>query len=358
MDGTAVGSELTFAVATPADDAALCQLLRNNPMAGRIRISLEREPSYFVAAATEGPEHHTIIARESGRVVCAGTISVRDRFINGISTRVGYLGGLRLDASCRGRASIVRRGYQKFRTLHEQGGPLLYLTSIVADNLPALRLLERGLKDMPTYRYLGDFITLVIRTRRRANRSAAPQDARAFPGILEFLNRENARYQFAPVWSAQDMQVPERMLAVGLSDAPIACAALWDQRKIKQAVVRGYSAMLSYLRHFLNAASAIFRRPRLPAVDEALASAFISHVAGSATELPALIRQLQAAAFGHGLEYLVLGFDARDPRLAIIRKSFRPRQYVGRLYAVHWEDGAAAAQALDGRLLAPEVALL
>ena len=28
----------------------------------------------------------------------------------------------------------------------------LYLTSIAADNLPARRLLERGLPDMPTYR--------------------------------------------------------------------------------------------------------------------------------------------------------------------------------------------------------------
>jgi hypothetical protein len=42
-----------------------------------------------------------------------------------------------------------------------------------------------------------------------------------------------------------------------------------------------------------------------------------------------------------------------------VRKVFRPREYVSRLYAVHWDDnGAEVAQHLDNRLLAPEVALL
>ena len=60
-----------------------------------------------------------------------------------------------------------------------------------------------------------------------------------------------------------------------------------------------------------------------------------------------------------GVDYLTLGFDVRDPRLGHVRKVFRPREYVSRLYAVHWDDnGAEVAQHLDNRLLAPEVALL
>jgi len=91
---------------------------------------------------------------------------VRERFINGRPMRVGYLGGLRLDASCRGRTSILLRGYEFFRKLHEEGaGPPIYLTSILGDNLPARRLLERGLRGMPTYRFLGEFVTLVIGRR-------------------------------------------------------------------------------------------------------------------------------------------------------------------------------------------------
>src|SRR5438093_4365727 len=108
MDGTAAAGQLMaphhsradgavrFEVASRQHDATLRRLLRENPMPGRISVSLEREPSYFAAAAIEGPEHQTIVAIEGDRVICAGSISARQRFINGQPMRVGYLGGLRM----------------------------------------------------------------------------------------------------------------------------------------------------------------------------------------------------------------------------------------------------------------------
>jgi hypothetical protein len=72
-----------------------------------------------------------------------------------------------------------------------------------------------------------------------------------------------------------------------------------------------------------------------------------------------LVDLLHGPAHTRGIDYLTLGFDARDGRLAHLRTVFRPREYRSRLYAVHWDDeGAALARGLDGRLLAPEVALL
>jgi hypothetical protein len=41
-----------------------------------------------------------------------------------------------------------------------------------------------------------------------------------------------------------------------------------------------------------------------------------------------------------------------------LRRVLRPREYISRIYVVHWEDGVALAQSLDDRLLAPEVASL
>src|SRR5258706_2904868 len=100
-----------FELATRAHDPAIRQLLSDRPMQGRIGLSMRREPSFFDAAAIEGTEHRTIIAIEADRVIAAGSVSVRNRFINGQPTRVGYLSGLRLIKSCRGRASVIRQGY-------------------------------------------------------------------------------------------------------------------------------------------------------------------------------------------------------------------------------------------------------
>jgi hypothetical protein len=55
---------------------------------------------------------------------------------------------------------------------------------------------------------------------------------------------------------------------------------------------------------------------------------------------------------------LTLGFASNDPRLASIRRHFRCREYVSRLYVVSWPGIGGTARELDDRPLAPEVALL
>jgi hypothetical protein len=378
---TSSSSTVQFRLATPADDVTLRRLLRDNPLAGQISLSLEREPSYFAAAALEGADHRTIIAVEEGRVICGGSVSTRDRYVNGRPTRVGYLGGLRLDVAARGRASVLRRGYEFFRQLHERfGGPPLYLTAIAEDNLPARRLLERGLPGMPAYRPLGRLVTLVIRrrgnrdlVRRRLRRQDLELDGQEprIPDLAALLDRNLRQYQFAPVWLAEDLRGSTNQPAAPTSDfrlirsrggEPVACAALWDQRAIKQTVVRGYVLALRRLRPFINLSAALLGRPRLPAVGQALSHAFVSHLATAADQpghVEWLVRLLFGPAHSRGVDYLTLAFDDRDPRLPHLRSALRPREYASRLYAVHWPDGADAADGLDPtRLLAPEVALL
>jgi len=370
-------SGVCFELATSEHDASIRRLLRENPMPGPIRLSLEREPSFFAAAALEGPEQQTIVALEGERVVAAGSISTRQRFINGQPMQVGYLGALRLDSSCRGRASILRRGYEAFRRLHSQGGPKIYLTSIMADNLPARRFLERGLSGMPTYRFLGEFVTLVIRRadrlehfrlRSRARRKLSKQGIKCMRGskeqgaeILDLLRCDHQKYQFAPVWSANELHPESIQVACQADGRPVACAALWDQRSIKQIVVRGYSSPLKWARPVLNFGARCLGQPVLPRIGTTLSHAFVSHVAFSPdqTELAeSLIHLLRVRAAARGIDYVTLGFDSRDPRLKQLRAALHPREYRSRLYVVHWEDGEALAQNLDDRLLAPEVALL
>jgi hypothetical protein len=130
---------------------------------------------------------------------------------------------------------------------------------------------------------------------------------------------------------------------------------------VKQVVVRGYSRRLERWRPWINVWAALAGRPRLPAAGEAVSNAYVSHLAcdvrrGEVAEW--LIRLLHGPAHTRGIDYLTVGLDARDPRLAHLRKAFGAREYVTRIYAVHWEDGAELAGALDGRLVGPEVALL
>jgi hypothetical protein len=372
-------SSLHFELATAEHDPAIRRLLRENPFAGDISISLQTEPDYFAATDLLGPSHYTIVATEHGRLVCVGTVSVRKRFISGKPTDVGYLSGLRLDRSCRNKFSIIRRGYRFFHELHQIDGPELYLTSIISDNMVARRLLERNLSGMPTYRHLEDFITLVIPVTSRMRHGSATtcswEDVKLrrgtnsdIPAIIRLLNACNRIYQFAIVWREEDLTPatddhglhPSDFCLAFHGDELVACAAVWDQRAFKQTVIAGYSTRLRCLRRLSNYLPWM---PQLPEVGETLAQAFISPVAAKAGYerlLPAIIRRLLVDAQRMGSEYVVAGFAARDPRGMIIIKDFGGRRYPSRLYVVSWPDvqSDSGLLKLDDGIASPEVALL
>jgi hypothetical protein len=367
-----------FELATRADDAEIRRLLRENPMPGRISISLEREPDASLAAAVEGDVHHTIIARDpiGGSLLAMGSVSVRDAYINGDVTRLGYLGQLRLDHRYRPRAQIVIAGYRMFRELHESlGGVRLYLTSIAADNFRARRLLERGLPDMPTYRPLDTFVTTMIEAWAPGGKPPPGlHTERVSPEhmaeILDFLARNGRRGQFTPVWRDRDlrarMETEEMEFVVAKRrERVVGCIAVWDQSSYKQAVIRGYGPRLLRWRRWINAVPGVFNIPRLPPVGTKLNMAYLSHVAVDDDDRDVFAALLGCACdpgdrrgddLGH--RYFVLGLSERHPLLRAIPRTFRAHTYHTNLYVVHWDDGRAEAESLDGRICQPEVALL
>lgn len=159
-----VTSRYTVAVARLQDEPELRRLLRENPMFGEIGLSLEREPDYYRAAAVEGPRHTTFIGRdrETGRLVGMGSRSVRECFVNGRRRLLPYLGTLRVSRSWRGHRRYLAAAYDLCDGMRTPDEEPYCLTSIVADNRPARRLLGAGLPGFPVYRELETFITLAV----------------------------------------------------------------------------------------------------------------------------------------------------------------------------------------------------
>jgi hypothetical protein len=366
---TARTGRVPFALATQADDADIRRLLRENPMPGKITLTLEREPNYFADAGLPGIENQTIIANEDGRVVCVGNCAIRKRFVNGQVHSVGYLGGLRLDAQVAGRFDILRRGYEFFRKLQADKPADFYFTSIAADNAPARKFLERGLPGMPAYEFIGEFVTALLPVKSFVPVSAGlKMDNLNFNELLECLDKHGRSYQFAACWSERELSALQSLSlktddfrTVRDGGGILACAALWDQRTFKQTVICGYVPWLAATRPVVNFAAGIVGTPRLPAVGSMLAHAFLSHFAVAPEKMDALhelVVKLCALAGGRGIEFLTLGFAANDPRLAMIRARFKRREYRSRIYIVRWPNMGGAASQLDGRVLQPELALL
>lgn len=359
----------SFSVASEMDDPEIRRLLRENPMPGKISISLEREPDFFADTCLPDETKQTIIARRRGQVICVGSCTFRQRFVNGEPRRVGYLGGLRLDESVAGRFDILRRGYEFFHALQADSPADFYFTSIAADNEPARHFLERGLRGMPRYEFIGEFVTLLLPTVGAAHLNSAAR--RPNPGlstVVGKVNESNRDYQFAPRWSVDDFAALES-LGLRSDDFLVtedggriqACGALWDQRSFRQTVIRDYAPALKRTRTLANFASKLVGRPILPAIGTTLAYATVSQLsvdAGASDALVECIAGLQSRAASRKIDFISVGFAANDPRLTAINLRFKSREYRSRLYVVHWPKVGGAGIQLDGRVLQPELASL
>lgn len=387
MAGTIADRELSaptrtgirFALAAEADDAAIRQLLRDNPMRGEISLSFEREPNYFLGASVAGSEDQTMLAFEGERLLCMGRCSIRRRYINGVIRRVGYLAELRLDASAQGRFDILRDGYQFLRELHRDSSPDAYFASIAADNHRAIRLFERGLRGLPAYRFLTEFVTLLIpvprksstRIQQKMHSSGLSVEKGAEGNLLEladFLNIQARQHHLAAHWTPENLRslathgLPlDKFLLLRESGKIVACVALWDQRGFRQTVIREYGRMTRIVRPAVNLTAKFLNTPHLPKLGAVLAQAFLSPLAidpGSEALLPDLITLCAPAARQCGIEFLTLGLAANDSRLPMLKRHFNSRVYQSRLYRVAWPDSPAISQDFDPTHCLPEVALL
>jgi ribosomal protein S18 acetylase RimI-like enzyme len=360
-------------LATPADEPELRRLLRDNPMDGAIRVSLEREPDAFLAAAVEGDPHHTIVVRDprTGAVVGMGSRSVWNAFVNGEPRRLGYLSQLRVDRAFRGRRRLLAAGYALLRDLRGADEAPFDVTSIIADNQVALRLLGAGVPGLPRYRELAPFVTLILPTPRPRRPPRGVQVEHGTPEsmqeVADCLTRNRRRYQAAPFFSEDDLLSPERSRGLRPESFHLArvdgrvagCLAVWDQSGFKQAVVRGYGPRLARWRPWINRLAPLLGTPRLPAPGSSLPHAYVSHLAVDGDDLrifQALIESACAESRAAGYAYLVLGLAARHPWLPWLRRRFNAREYPSLLYTVHWDEGDGSI--LDDRLPHVEAALL
>jgi hypothetical protein len=391
VEGTVAARELTdggyaLALSQAEDEPEIRRLLRESAFAGSVRLSLEREPDSRFAAWIEGDRHETIVVRhrKGDEAVAIASRSVRSAFLNGAPTPLGYLGQLRIDRRYRRHRRLLDAGFRFARELHERharestAAPQIYLASVVADNLPARRLLARRMTGWPTFEPVDTLVSLAMPLDRRPN-TRLPSNLQVRRGsadlmgdIATCLNRNGRRFQFFPAWTRGDLLSPMRTRGLAPEDFAVAmrdgrvigCAACWDQRAFKQVRVRGYARGVAPFRPVLNLFSPALGVPRLPPVGAQLQNAYVSHVAvdedhdSDGSVVTALVREVGTVARSKRAEYLVVGLSSRDRALSTIKRAFRHRAYESILYVAFWPDGERLARALDGRPSNPELAIL
>jgi hypothetical protein len=357
--------QLAIHFATPADDAAIRQLLRREPLPGRIRVTYQREPEFRLGCEVAGENCQVLVARleDSGEIVGLASRSIRRVLVNGREQRLGYLGQLRIDPRFRGRW-LVSRGFSQLKRLHD-GDPLPgYLASIVDGNREATGILvERRRRIFPEFHAVAEGRTLAIGVRRAKPPVSADVEISTPAGselqeVADFLRMNGSRRQFCPAWTEESLNRLSS-LGLGMEDLRIArrgggivgVAGIWDQSAYKQTVVHGYSGWLKTAAPLYNLGAAWLGRAGLPRPGEKLHSAYLSPVSIAHDEIAvfrALLREVYNFARSRRLDYLLAGFDSRDPLLPAACE-YSHVMYPSRLYFAEWPDGGCSYGQLDGR---------
>jgi hypothetical protein len=346
----------TFRLATEADDALIRSILRDNGMSTWVEMAVEREPSFFAGENVFGRDW-AVIAEEGSDVVGMYTAAVLPVHVNGRPEQLGYLGGLRVNPMHRRRIRHLREGYASIRPLARATGSLpWWFTVVAADNAAARRLLESGVRGLPSYYPLGEYVTVGLPTtrgrRRGMWRQAGEPDLQT---VLEFHNARAARFQFSPVLhEAIARRIGLECFFIHEQAGTLrGVAALWNQRAFKQIVARRYRRPISALLPAYNAYAKLFRRIPLPREGQALEQTFIAYLGLADEALPHGVALLQDLLSRCPTPVAGLGLHTAHPLLASLDE-LKPMRYRAHVYAVSFETRPAVNQ-LPAQ---PEVALL
>ncbi len=323
-------------------------------MPGRVAVTYEREPDFFLGNGPLGDTAETLVAEtEAGRLVAVAVRATRRVLVDGAAQRVGYLSGLRVDPAFRGRHLTVN-GFRALRALHEADPVPFYLAAITAGNREARGILaDKPRNAVPAFRPVAEVTTLALVVRRGMRLPSSPftvepGSAATWPAVAAFLREYGRRASFFPVIEEADLGTPLlRGLAAGdfvlvrEGGSLVGVAALWDQSAFKQTVVQGYTGALRWAYPLVGFGARLAGAAPLPRPGQPLRAAFAAFLTTAHDGvLPLLLRALLRRAAGRGHAFVLLGLAESDPRLVEARR-LPHIAYASTLYTVAWPDGHA-----------------
>jgi len=354
------------AVATAADDGALCELARSVPMRGRIAYVIEREPSFLAMTRAQGEGGKVMCMKEpNGRIVASALGAQRRVYLNGEARPILYVGDFKVHPEYRGQgiAGTVARA-----TLEAFGEHTVAFGSVLRDNDAVMRFFGRS-AELVRFHPAADVVNYTVFFGQKRGRASGVRRATAADAaqMVELFSSVHRGRQLAP---ALDESRPEESLTPwpGLrlndyfvlerSDRIVAFAAAWDAYHVKQVRLLSLSPLLRGVRLGYNAAARHLSRPRLPSDGKHLRFVYVTFpCAERAEDLAEVLRGVEADYVGGEHVYFDIAFDVNDP-LRHALDGFTKTSVPFRVALLTWGAHLGHVPALDGRPVYFDAALV
>ena len=240
-----------LSLACQNDSAGVGAVFDDVVFGGNISVHFSRAPDPYRSLQNDGESIVMPIVREAqtGQIVGVGSCVNRTEYVNGKLSATGYLTGMKLLRSHRGRVPFIRQAYDLIRAQNRHANPLYY-TTILKGNTQAIRLLEKPRKGMPAYRYLGEYTVYCMGSSLKAMLRHGPYvfEKGNAAGLSDFYKEHLQKYNLAPR--------SEQLYGLSKSDfytlrdeygQILAACAIWNQQSYKQYITKGYKGLYKAL---------------------------------------------------------------------------------------------------------------
>ncbi len=363
---------VSFSIANEDDNDALCERMQQDLLEGDITVSFRRNPSFFHASTVQGDTAQVMKCTDNNELIGLGSRILLNTYINGKTTRTGYLSDLRLKTEHRG-GMILSRAYRFLKRCHDTDPVPLYYSMILKNSHKALLSLTRSRCNLPHYRDIGEFLTPAIYLDLPksditiANICCRVAEQNDMEDIFDFIKRASPEKQFTPALSINDFQTT-RLRGLQASDFYIALEgdeivaviAAWDQTAFRQTYIEKYNLTLQLLRPFYNTLSSFTPLKPLPSTGSKVPYfylAFIRIKKNRSDLFRCLLRHLYNDRRKGDWNYFIAGLHASDP-LCDALTEYRRENISGNLFVVHYPENENDYNALDERIPYIEISMI
>ncbi len=324
-------------LATPADNARLCEIFRSIEMNAELQLSEERDPDFFALHRMHQGIPYTVVLEDTSKgpegleIVGCCSVIVREGWLDGQVRRIGYACDLRVLPTWR-KARVFPLAVRVFsRYLEQREGVEVIFCAMLRDNVRAqgARLLAKGKLLTPYNMVSVQFVGKGDKPKHKVERATLAD----IPALQAFLSEQSKRRVMGFVYQQDTI---ERRLAewpgLKIDDfyfirnaqgEVVACTAPYDnEQDTRRSRVKGYSGRMVPLRKLYNAEAFLRNFLPLPKEGECFHYKSLTHFEVK-DEDPALCQSLLRGVYqglrGEPLHF----FSAFIPEGLALEQAFR-----------------------------------
>ena len=317
----------------PSDEPELVRLAAT-PMPGWARLRYDTASGYAAAEELKGDSEIVVVEDTDGHVAGCGTRSTTLRYLDGVPSRIGYLGGLRSFPGPRGGFGFFR-GFRFLAEIERENPNVLTFTTILDGNTQGRALLTSGRAGIPVYCTRGGIVTYAL-----AAKHGGVVERTSLDELHGFYAREAPRKQLFPVLddNLPPGLSPEDFLCIRRNGRIVAAGAVWHHGMRRRIFIDGYGRAFSLVRPLAGMVSSLVGLPVPPPPGGEFRCAYLAYALAE-NAAPALFGELvETARSLTGGANLVLSLHADDPLVACLRRMSAWR-FGSNLYTVSFDGG-------------------